>query len=227
MKPLQHAKISAKKHGGKWEDYIDIHEFFDQTKAHIPNMRHRAILHNSLGIYIAQQVFGKVRTNSAGREYSVRDIGEDHVLEDLGTIPSMASIIECIDTKHLKWLGGLPKNKRTLVTKIPRKKPEEQTEEQPEEIIHEGACTTCGLEDGRHTQECSEKGKERPLETQEGLVCEECASTAPAGTHPSLMAHREDCPVLNRTEESPHSVLSDSDMVVDDAAFFRSTLMRD
>jgi hypothetical protein len=207
MKPLQHAKISAKKHGGDFRDYLDIHEFFDQTKAHIPDMRHRAILHNSLGIYLAQQVFGEVRTNSAGREYSVRDIGEDHVLEDLGTIPSMASIIECIDTKHLKWLGGLPKNKRTLVTKIPRKK----SDEPPEEIIHEGACTACGLEDGRHTQECPEKGTERTLEAKEGLVDGKC----------------EDCSDLERVEETPHSGLSGRDTVVDGAASFRSTLMRD
>lgn len=122
MKPLQHAKISANKHGGKWEDYIDIHEFFDQTKAQVPDMRHRAILHNSMGIFIARQVFGEVRINSAGREYSVRDIGEDHVLEDLGTIPTLVEVINCIDTKHLKWLGGLPKNKRTLVTKVPNKR---------------------------------------------------------------------------------------------------------
>lgn len=121
MKPLQHAQISAKKHGGVFSDYMDIHEFFDQTKAQVPDMRHRAILHNSMGIFICAQVFGEVRTNSAGRQYSVRDIGEDHVLEDLGTIPTLVEVINCIDTKHLKWLGGLPKNKRTLVCKIPRK----------------------------------------------------------------------------------------------------------
>jgi len=110
MKPLQHAKISAHKHGGKWEDYIDIHEFFDQTKAHCADMRHRAILHNSMGIFLATQVFGAVRTNSAGREYSVRDIGEDHVLEDYrGKIPSMSEIINLIPKEALSWLGGMPK----------------------------------------------------------------------------------------------------------------------
>lgn len=122
MKPLQHAKISAKKHGGKWEDYIDIHNFFDQTKAHIPDMRHRAILHNAFGIFLCAQQFGEVRTNSAGREYSVRDIGEDHVLEDLGTIPTLHEVISCISTDHLQWLGGLPKNKKTLVARIPKAK---------------------------------------------------------------------------------------------------------
>lgn len=131
MKPLQHAKISAHKHGGTWEDYMDIHEFFDNTKAHVPDMRHRAILHNAWGIYMAQLVFGQVRVNSAGREYSVRDIGEDHVLEDLGTIPTLNQVVECIDTKHLKWLGGLPTRRRSLVARLPRRSPDPDGEEQP------------------------------------------------------------------------------------------------
>ena len=109
MKPLQHAKISAKKHGGKWEDYIEIHQWFDQTKAHVADMRHRAILHNAFGIMLCSQVFGEVMVNSSGKEISVRDIGEDHVLEDLGTIPSISKVIESIDFKNLSWLGGVGK----------------------------------------------------------------------------------------------------------------------
>ena len=109
MKPLQHAKISAKKHGGKWEDYIKIHEWFDQTKGHVADMRHRAILHNSFGIMLCSQVFGEVMTNSDGRHVSVRDIGEEHVLQDLGTIPPLSQIIEAIPSAKLKWLGGVSK----------------------------------------------------------------------------------------------------------------------
>lgn len=192
MKPLQHAKISAHKHGGVYSDYIDIHEFLDQTKAHVADMRHRAILHNSFGIYVAQQVFGMVRTNSDGREYSVRDIAEDHVLEDLGRIPDLAQVIKAIDVSHLRWLGGLPKNQRTLVAKVPKKPSSakegtvESTtvfngkvvpilrlkeEEESEDIIHEGACTTCGMEDGKHDADCSQKDVERPLVTGEEGIC--------------------------------------------------------
>lgn len=97
MKPSIHARNSARKHGGVAEDYIDIHEWFDQTKAHVANMRHRAILHHSFGIYLCAQVFGRTRVNSDGKTYDVRDIGEDHVIEDLGRIPSLH---EC--------LAGLP-----------------------------------------------------------------------------------------------------------------------
>ncbi len=89
MKPSIHARNSARKHGGRAEDYIEIHEWFDQTKAHVADMRHRAVLHNSMGIYICAQVFGATRTNSDGKVFDVRDIGEDHVIEDLGRIPSL------------------------------------------------------------------------------------------------------------------------------------------
>lgn len=47
MKPWIHAKISVKKFGGLPEDYIEIHNWFDQTKTHIPDSRHRLVLHNS------------------------------------------------------------------------------------------------------------------------------------------------------------------------------------
>lgn len=102
MKPLLHAKISAKKFGGKPEDYIEIHDWFDATKAHIPNANHRLVLHNSFGIYLAEQVFGEwveyrgqmkrmpYITNSSGKQVSVRDIGEQHVIDDLGRIPTLA-----------------------------------------------------------------------------------------------------------------------------------------
>lgn len=89
MKPSIHARNSARKYGGKAEDYIDIHEWMDQTKAHVANMRHRAVLHNSWGIYLCAEFFGITRVNSDGKIYDVRDIGEDHVLEDLGRIPSL------------------------------------------------------------------------------------------------------------------------------------------
>ncbi len=82
MKPRIHAENSVKKWGGKIADYLPIHNFFDQTKAHIPDHRHRAILHSSFGIFLCEQVFGVVIMNSDNKEVSVRDIGEQHVLED-------------------------------------------------------------------------------------------------------------------------------------------------
>ena len=57
MKPWIHSKKSARQFGGKPEDYIDIHNFLDSSKAHHADMRHRALLHSSFGIFLTEQVF--------------------------------------------------------------------------------------------------------------------------------------------------------------------------
>ena len=96
--PFYHAKSSAKKYGGQPEDYIAIHEWFDQTKAHLPDARHRSILHSSFGIYLAQQVFGEVIVRkSDGKPVPTRLLGEQHILEDMGFIPTVQD-----------WLKELP-----------------------------------------------------------------------------------------------------------------------
>lgn len=77
MKPFIHAKSSAKKYGGHPNDYIDIHHFMDSSKSVIPDVRHRAIFHSAFGCFIVEQMFGKVRTNSQGKEYSPRDVAEE------------------------------------------------------------------------------------------------------------------------------------------------------
>ena len=97
MKPHLHARNSARKFGGKPKDYQEIHDFFDTSKACLADMRHRAILHSSFGIYLCEKVFGITIKNSDGQEVSVRDVGEQHVLEDLGTIPTLE-----------RWLRNLP-----------------------------------------------------------------------------------------------------------------------
>lgn len=106
MKPFIHARNSARKYGGKPEDYQKIHDFFDQTKAHIADMRHRCLLHNSFGIYLCEQVNGINITNSDGVLVSVRDIGEQHVLEDLGTIPSLSDCIKTMPLEQIELLGA-------------------------------------------------------------------------------------------------------------------------
>lgn len=97
MKPYIHAKNSVKRYGGKIEDYMPIHDFFDSTKSAFADARHRAILHSSFGIFLVEKVFGTTMTNSDGKVVSVRDIGEDHVIEDLGSIPTIE-----------QWLCNLP-----------------------------------------------------------------------------------------------------------------------
>lgn len=86
-----HAQSSARKFGGKPDDYIAIHDWFDDTKETFADFRHRALRHHSQGIFEAERVFGKTITNSEGRIVPVRYIGEQHVREDCGgVIPSVS-----------------------------------------------------------------------------------------------------------------------------------------
>lgn len=105
--PQVHAERSAKKWGGKSEDYLPIHRWFDSTKTHVPDNRHRCVLHNGFGIALAEEVFGNQITNSDHTRVFVRDIGEQHVWEDLGFIPSLA---ECLSGLPVEpWMAGARK----------------------------------------------------------------------------------------------------------------------
>jgi hypothetical protein len=112
MKPYAHALKSVKKHGGKPEDYQAIHDFLDCSKATHADMRHRAIFHNSLGPFVCEQVFGLNIINSDGRTISVRDIAEEHIIEDMGRIPSVSEYLDGMPMYD--WLGG-PKRKHTYI----------------------------------------------------------------------------------------------------------------
>lgn len=104
-KPWVHAKSSAKRYGGKPEDYLDIHDFMDSSKAAMPDNRHRALTHNSWFLFILEKVFGTVRINSDGKEYSVRAIGEDHVKEDYGGfIPTVADYLQLME--FADWMNN-------------------------------------------------------------------------------------------------------------------------
>src|SRR3712207_3636614 len=82
-KPYIHAVSSARKYGGGPEDYIDIHQNLDLSKGAIPDNRHRCLTHNSWYLSnVLEKIFGITRVNSDGKTYSVRDIGEQHILED-------------------------------------------------------------------------------------------------------------------------------------------------
>lgn len=82
-KPHQHADSSAKKFGGKIQDYIEIHNLLDSSKIAFADNRHRALTHNSWFInHILPKIFGDTITNSEGKVISVIEIAEQHVLED-------------------------------------------------------------------------------------------------------------------------------------------------
>ncbi len=94
--PYHHAVSSAKKFGGIPEEYLKFHDFLDRSKSHMADFRHRALRHHSEGIFLLETFFGATIMNSADRIVPVRFIGEQHVLEDLGRIPTVAD-----------WLGKI------------------------------------------------------------------------------------------------------------------------
>lgn len=100
--PYHHSISSARKFGGKWEDYIKIHSWFDETKAHYPDMRHRALRHHSEGIFWCEQIFGVVITNSDGKNIPTRSIGEQHMLEDVGFIPTIKDYLD--NMEQVSWM---------------------------------------------------------------------------------------------------------------------------
>ena len=102
--PVVHAERSARKWGGSATDYLALHQWFDATKAHLPDHRHRMLLHNSFGMLLAEEVFGPVIHNSAARRVFVRDLAAQHIIEDLGFIPT---VYECFAELPLQpWMAG-------------------------------------------------------------------------------------------------------------------------
>jgi hypothetical protein len=72
------------------------------------DFRHRALRHHTEGIFMAERIFGVTIVNSAGRVVPVRYIGEQHVKEDLGRIPTVADWLSNIKTEG--WMLGRGKN---------------------------------------------------------------------------------------------------------------------
>ena len=85
-----HAVSSARKFGGKPEDYIRYHMFFDESKGHLADFRHRALRHHTEGIKMSEVIFGPFIENSDGRRIPTTLLGEQHVTEDLGFIPKLS-----------------------------------------------------------------------------------------------------------------------------------------
>jgi hypothetical protein len=96
--PNVHAKSSAKKFGGKPEDYIHLHEWMDETKGWIADSLHRMFRHHSEGI--------SEFLNSDGKIVYTRYVGEQHVREDCyNYIPSAKEWIDnLLENKRPQWM---------------------------------------------------------------------------------------------------------------------------
>jgi hypothetical protein len=110
MNSYYHAVISAKKYGGKPEDYQKLHDFIDSSKATLADVRHRALLHSAFGVFLCEQVFGHTVTNSDDKKVPVRLLAEEHILEDLGFIPTVEHWLAEMPLR--KWMSGTRKKNK-------------------------------------------------------------------------------------------------------------------
>lgn len=137
--PWHHAKSSALKFGGKAEDYIAIHSWFDESKGFMADYRHRALRHHAEGIFMAERLFGVAVTNSDGKEIPVRILGEQHVLQDLGRIPTVQDWLACIRPE--RWMNNnvtqLDGEGRPVRTKQPAQGMEVSDEQEEETKLHD------------------------------------------------------------------------------------------
>lgn len=104
--PYFHAKSSVRKYGGKIEDYLHIHDWFDETKAWIGHSMHRMFRHHSEGIFECEKIFGNHFKNSDGKRVFTRYIGEQHVKEDCyGYIPTAKEWVDNLKNKTTaEWM---------------------------------------------------------------------------------------------------------------------------
>lgn len=104
--PIIHSKSSAKKFGGRWGDYIHLHEWLDCTKAWYGHSFHRMFRHHSEGIFEAEKIFGPTLINSDGKTVYTRYVLERHIQEDCyGKVPSASEWINALlAEKKPEWM---------------------------------------------------------------------------------------------------------------------------
>ena len=112
MHPLEHADSSARRFGGVPEDYLEIHAWFDASKEFHADFRHRALRHHAQGIFEAERKFGFHIVNAEGDRVPVRVIGEQHVIEDLGRIPSVSEWLSTIGREVQPWMFSSSRRSR-------------------------------------------------------------------------------------------------------------------
>lgn len=105
MVPYDHARLHARDFGGHPRDYLPVDEFLDQTKCHLPDFRHRLILHNAFGMGLAERVLGPAIRNAAGEMIAVREIARRHIIEDCQRVPTLAECVELLQAGNASTLN--------------------------------------------------------------------------------------------------------------------------
>ena len=110
--PYHHAVSSRRKWGGEIDDYLPIHQWFDASKELHGDFRHRALRHHTHGIFECERTFGVTITLSSGKQIPSRWVAEQHVVEDLGFIPTVSDWLATM--KPEPWMNRSRPLSRTL-----------------------------------------------------------------------------------------------------------------
>lgn len=105
--PYIHSVSSAKKWGGLFTDYLDIHKKMDCSKAYLSSNIHRTLTHHPFWIHeVMIPLFGDIIKNSDNKIVSVKDICEQHILEDYGGkyVPTVQDYFDDVELKD--WLNN-------------------------------------------------------------------------------------------------------------------------
>lgn len=100
------AAAAAAKWGGSADAYRSLIEWFDEPERQTGDRRAAFILQNSFGLFLSERVFGPVIEVAKRRYVPVRDIGEALLLARHGTIPSLDSVLRCLELKS--WMYPEP-----------------------------------------------------------------------------------------------------------------------
>ena len=107
-----HSLASVRRWGGTVEDFMPLHEWLDDSKRYMGDFRHRALRHHAEGIFALEERFGRTITLSTGEVVPTRLVGEQHVTEDVGFIPSLSDWL--IHIAPQPWMNRPMRLSRTL-----------------------------------------------------------------------------------------------------------------
>lgn len=116
MTPYKHSQSTAAKWGGEPSDYVELHDWFDETKQFTGDWTHRALRHHSAGIQWAIEKFGHTIINSKGQHIPTKLIAEQHIQEDCGFIPTPKDYLFSLTKSPQKWM--LSVGTKTITTKL-------------------------------------------------------------------------------------------------------------
>jgi len=77
-----------------------------------------SLRHHAEGIFLAEKLFGVAIVNSTGTQVPVRHVGEQHVKEDLGRIPTAQDWL--LQIAPQRWMYGQHLDEETSITREAR-----------------------------------------------------------------------------------------------------------